>query len=139
MCCDCAFDSVAPCYSATHFGVRNGDNPARWQWIPTNLTLEQFEQFVLLHLSTGSRGPAPKLPAYTIFNYILQFLYRGCQWEQLPINKNEMGHPEIHYTRHHQPGWRLRLPAKSKGHFQSQHGAQRPTEPSGKKDAKAGS
>lgn len=73
-------------------------NP-RWQWIPTNLTREQFEQFVFRHLSTGSRGPAPKLSAYTIFNYILQFLYLGCQWKQLPINKNEKGRPEIHYTR----------------------------------------
>jgi len=71
----------------------------RWQWIPTNLTREQFEQFVLPHLSTGSRGPAPKLPAYAIFNYILQLLYMGCQWKQLPINKNEKGQPEIHYTR----------------------------------------
>ncbi len=33
-----------------------------WQGIPTNLTLEQFEEFVLPHLHSGSRGPQPKLP-----------------------------------------------------------------------------
>ena len=31
------------------------------QEIPTNLTLEQFEEFVLPHLHIGSRGPEPKL------------------------------------------------------------------------------
>jgi hypothetical protein len=28
----------------------------RWQWIPTNLTQEQFAEFVLPYLSTGRRG-----------------------------------------------------------------------------------
>jgi len=40
--------------------------PQPWQGIPTHLTLEQFEQFVLPHLHTGSRGPQPKLPLHTI-------------------------------------------------------------------------
>jgi hypothetical protein len=48
------------------------------QWIPTELTLRQFEQFVLPHLTIGSRGPIPKLPLHKIFNYILQVLYLGC-------------------------------------------------------------
>ena len=56
-----------------------------WQWIPTYLTLEQFEKFVLPHLHIGSRGPQPKLSLYAIFNYILKFLYLGCQWKELPI------------------------------------------------------
>ena len=38
-----------------------------WQCIPTILTLEQFEEFVLPHLHSGSRGPHPKLPLHTIF------------------------------------------------------------------------
>ena len=71
----------------------------RWQWIPTSLTLSQFEQFILPHLITGSRGPAPTLPLHTIFNYILRLLYTGCQWKELPIEKNHAGCPEIHYTR----------------------------------------
>lgn len=40
----------------------------KWQWIPTSLSFEQFQQFVLPHLSTGSRGPAPKLPLHRVFN-----------------------------------------------------------------------
>ena len=63
------------------------------------MNCQQFEQFVLPHLSTGRRGPAPKLSLHAIFNYILQQLYVGCQWKELPIEKDQEGHPEIHYTR----------------------------------------
>ena len=71
----------------------------QWQWIPTHLTLEQFEEFVLPHLHLGSRGPQPKLSLHTLFNYILRLLYTGCQWKELPIKQNKKGQPEIHYTR----------------------------------------
>ena len=71
----------------------------KWQRIPTRLSFEHFQQFVLPHLSTGSRGPAPKLPLHRVFNYILQTLYLGCQWKELPIEKDHEGRPEIHYTR----------------------------------------
>jgi len=70
-----------------------------WQRIPTSLTLEQFEEFVLPHLPKGSRGPQPKLSLHEIFNYILKLLYLGCQWKELPIKKNKEGRSEIHYTR----------------------------------------
>ena len=70
-----------------------------WNWIPTHLTIEQFEQFVLPHLSVGSRGPQPKLSLHVIFNYILKLLYLGCQWKELPIDTDQNGQPEIHYTR----------------------------------------
>jgi transposase len=70
-----------------------------WQEIPTRLSVEEFEQFVWPHLSKGRRGPARKLSAHTIFNYILKALYLGCQWKELPIGKDRHGHPEIHYTR----------------------------------------
>ncbi len=70
-----------------------------WQCIPTILTLEQFEEFVLPHLKIGSRGPQPKLSLHAIFNYILKLLYLGCQWKELPIEKNKDGRPETHYTR----------------------------------------
>ena len=69
------------------------------QGIPTTLTLEQFKEFVLPHLHIGSRGPEPKLPLHRTFNYILKLLYLGCQWKELPIEKNTEGRPEIHYTR----------------------------------------
>src|ERR1700736_4971508 len=45
------------------------------------------------------RGPAPKLSLHTLFNYILKLLYMGCQWKELPIEKDKEGRPEIHYTR----------------------------------------
>jgi len=63
------------------------------------LSVEEFEEFVLPHLLTGRRGPAPKLPLHAIFNYILRLLYLGCQWKQLPIEKDQQGHAEIHHTR----------------------------------------
>ena len=69
-----------------------------WQRIPTSLTLEQFEEFVLPHLPKGSRGPEPKLSLHAIFNYILKLLYIGCQWKDLPIKNGQDGLPEIHYT-----------------------------------------
>lgn len=71
----------------------------QWQWIPTSLSFEQFHQFVLPHLSAGRRGPAPKLPLHKLFNYILQILHMGCQWKEVPIEKDHEGRPEIHYTR----------------------------------------
>jgi hypothetical protein len=73
-------------------------NSEQYRGIPTKLNCRQFEQFVLPHLSTGGRGPAPKLSLHAIFNYILQQLYMGCQWKELPIEKDREGHPEIHYT-----------------------------------------
>jgi transposase len=71
----------------------------QWQWIATNLSEEEFEEFVFPYLLIGSRGPRPKLSLRKIFNYILRFLHMGCQWDQLPIEKNKDGRPEIHYTR----------------------------------------
>jgi transposase len=61
------------------------------QAIPTQLGLAQFEQFVLPHRSVGSRGPAPKLSLFKIFNYILRHLYMGCQWKELPIERDGDG------------------------------------------------
>ncbi|MEA2733329.1 MAG: hypothetical protein QOF70_7804, partial [Acetobacteraceae bacterium] len=71
----------------------------RWQAIPTQLDRAAFEQFVLPHLSPGSRGPAPTLGLHKIFNYVLKHLYLGCQWKELAIDKDGEGFVEIHYTR----------------------------------------
>lgn len=71
----------------------------QWQGIPTNLSLQQFDEFVLPHLTRGSRGPHVKLTLHKIFNYILLQLYLGCQWKALPIQPNCDGRAEIHYTR----------------------------------------
>ncbi len=71
------------------------------QEIPTHLTTQQFDEFVLPHLCIGRRGPQPKLSLYVIFNYILKLLYLGCQWKELPIARGKDGFPEIHYFRIH--------------------------------------
>jgi hypothetical protein len=71
----------------------------RRQSIPTELSLERFQEFVLPHLSVGSRGPDTKLSPHALFNYILKQLYLGCQWKELPIEKDVNGRQEIHYTR----------------------------------------
>ena len=71
----------------------------RWQTIPTNLTLREFNEFIFPHLPKPARfGPEPKVSTYKIFNYILKFLYLGCQWASLPIDLDDSGQPEIHYT-----------------------------------------
>lgn len=75
-------------------------NPAKLA-IPTSLTPEQFDEFVLPHLSRGKRDPLPKLPFYKIFQYLLRQLYTGGQWKMLPIDKGPDGRPEIHYSRLH--------------------------------------
>ena len=69
------------------------------QAIPVQLTLLQFRQFILPHLVSPRRGPAPKISCFKVFNYILRILYLGCQWKMLPIDKGPDGQPEIHYTR----------------------------------------
>ena len=66
--------------------------------IPTKLSKEQFEQFILPHLTRGSRGPMTTLSFHAIFNYILCALYLGCQWKHLPIEKDQYGRREIHPT-----------------------------------------
>jgi hypothetical protein len=53
----------------------------RGQAIPTQLGLVQFEQFVLPHLSVGSRGPAPKLGLFKTFNYIFATALYGLPVE----------------------------------------------------------
>ena len=68
---------------------------ACWREIPTELSLERFEEFILPHLTVGRRGPAPKLSLHALFNYILKLLYLGCQWKELPIEKDATGRREI--------------------------------------------
>lgn len=70
----------------------------QWQKIPTVLEEKHFDEFILPHLTRGSRGPPPKLSFYKIFNYILKIMHTGCQWEQLPIKIDSSGKPEIHYS-----------------------------------------
>jgi len=71
----------------------------RWQSIQTSLKEKEFNEFVLPYLTKVSRGPDTKLTFHVIFNYILKLMHTGCQWEELPIEKDALGKPEIHHTR----------------------------------------
>src|SRR5450755_4187758 len=71
----------------------------RWQCIPTHLSLKQFEQFVLPHLTRGSRGPKQNLSLHSIFNTIWQAFSRGCKRKELPIKKDQRGGPKTNYPR----------------------------------------
>jgi len=74
-------------------------NKPGYKHIPTELDEIQFTQFVLPHLSVGSRGPKCKIPLHRVFNYILNVIYTGMQWKSLPIKLNEKGKSEIHHSR----------------------------------------
>ena len=50
----------------------------------------EFNRYILPQLRKRFKGPKPKLSLYKIFNYILYVLSTGCQWEQLPIYRNEI-------------------------------------------------
>ena len=66
--------------------------------IPVQLSAEEFEKFILPHLSLPKRGPQCKIGYHNPFNYILKVLYTGMQWKELPIDKGPYGKVEIHYT-----------------------------------------
>ena len=70
----------------------------RYNKIPTVLKENEFNEFVLPYLKKGTRGPDKKLPFFKLFNYILKLMHTGCQWENIPIDKDVNGKPEIHYT-----------------------------------------
>ncbi len=71
----------------------------KYQQIPTQLTEDEFNEFVLPYLSVGKRGPKCKIPLYRVFNYVLHLLHTGMQWKNLPIARKSNGKREIHYTR----------------------------------------
>jgi len=71
---------------------------SKYNKIPVELTLEEFNEFILPHIPINIRGPRSKIALHKTFNYILKILYTGCQWKSLPIDKNDKGSPEIHYT-----------------------------------------
>jgi len=56
--------------------------------IPTSVTEAQFDKYISPYLSKAKRGYVSKIPMYKIFNYILYWLYTGCQWRQIPIHRD---------------------------------------------------
>lgn len=77
--------------------------------IPTKLTKDEFEEHAEPYLSKAQRGYACSIPLYKIFNYILYFLYTGCQWKMIPIDKSPENpdKPEISWQAvyHHFRKW----------------------------------
>jgi hypothetical protein len=66
--------------------------------IPKVMSENEFNEFILPDLKRVTRGPSKKISRFKLFNYILKLMHTGCQWEQIPIDKNEDVKPEIHYT-----------------------------------------
>jgi transposase len=67
--------------------------------IPTKLTPDQFAQYVEPYLSKAKRGFVSTIPLCKIFNDILYVLHTGCQWEELPLDRDPMepDKPELSY------------------------------------------
>ena len=66
--------------------------------IPVQLAANEFDAFILPHLSMPKRGPRCKLGYHRVFNLILWVLYTGMQWKCLPGPNDAHGKPAIHYT-----------------------------------------
>ena len=69
--------------------------------IPTKLSIDDFNEFILPHLSVGKRGPKSKVPFYKTFHYIMKVLHTGMQWRELSIDQDHNGKPEISSSRIH--------------------------------------
>jgi transposase len=67
--------------------------------IPVQLTQKEFDEFICDAIPKPTRGPEGKVPRSKIFNYILKLIYTGCQWKELPIEKDENGKSEISPSR----------------------------------------
>jgi len=66
--------------------------------ILVQLRKSEFNEFILKHLPEKMQKRHYQVPRYKIFNYILKFLYMGCQWKMLPIERDATGRPGIHYS-----------------------------------------
>jgi hypothetical protein len=53
--------------------------------IPISVAKDDFNVYVLPHLSVARRGLVCKIELHKVFNYILYREHTGCQWHQLPI------------------------------------------------------
>lgn len=62
----------------------------KFSTIPTKVSQKDFNRYIRPHLKCPTKGPKQKISLYKIFNYILYVLHTGCQWDRLPINRNEI-------------------------------------------------
>ena len=56
--------------------------------IPVSVTEKQFKEHIKPYISVAKRGYESKIPLYRVFNYILYRMHTGCQWQQLPIERD---------------------------------------------------
>jgi transposase len=78
--------------------VKESLHKSEYRTIPTKLSEEEFNKYVLPHLSMPKRGPRCKIGYLKVYNYIARVDYTGEQWKMLPIDVGLDGKPEIHYT-----------------------------------------
>ena len=78
--------------------MKESSHKREYRTIPTNFSEEEFNKFILPHLSMPKRGPKCKISYWKVYNYIARVDYTGEQWKMLPIDKGPDGKPEIHYT-----------------------------------------
>ncbi len=67
-----------------------GENQCR-QGIPVSLTVKQFEEFVLPHLTVGRRGPAPTMSLYDSLWYNKAF--QKCIINQVLLCRTQRSQP----------------------------------------------
>lgn len=87
--------------------------------IPTEVTEIHCQRFIEPHLSKAKHGYVSKQPLYKIFNCITYVPHTGCQWRNLPIEKDVDGRPVMSWQvpRYHFYKWRR------DGSFQRLHDA----------------
>lgn len=73
--------------------------PRKKPRIPVQLTRNEFDEFICDAIPKPKRGPDGKVPRSKVFNYILKLIYTGCQWKELPIDRDASGKPEISPSR----------------------------------------
>ena len=81
--------------------------------LPTRVTRKEFNWLIKPYLSTGSRGQAPTLSYYRIFNHILYVLHTGIQWENLPVREVHWSNVYKHHNRWSKDGSYKRVFEKS--------------------------
>lgn len=62
----------------------------QWKTLPVRVSRKDFNKYIDLYLSRSTRGPKTKISRYRIFNYILEVLHTGMQWNKLKTHRNEI-------------------------------------------------
>jgi transposase len=63
--------------------------------IPVQLSAQEFAALILPPLSVPKRGPQCKIGSHKPFHYLLQVLYTGRPWQDLPIDPGPEGKAEL--------------------------------------------